>query len=86
MSAVLVVYDLDVFYTQDQWRNMHTQQNKVHIQSLVEDPPSSSSTVDQLALVGDSVKCLKELSKSITASNGNANNDCLRFFCDDKLN
>ena len=91
LFAVWVVYDPAVFYTQDQWRNMHTQQNKVHIQSLVEEPmiymvaPSSSSPVDQLALVGDHVECLKELSKPITTSDGNTNiNDCLRFFCGDK--
>ena len=31
-------YDPAVFYTQDEWRNMHTQQNKLHIPSLAEEP------------------------------------------------
>ena len=46
--------------------------------------PSSSSPADQLALVGDRIECLQELSRSITTSNGTEVKDCLRFFCGDK--
>ena len=91
LVAVWVLYDPTVFYTHDQWQNLHPQQGKVHIQSLVEEPviymiaPNSSSPADQLALVGDRIECLKELSKPIIASDGTTEiTDCLRFFCGDK--
>ena len=46
--------------------------------------PSSSPPADQLALVGDRIECLQELSIPITATNGVQIHDCLRFFCGDK--
>jgi hypothetical protein len=47
--------------------------------------PSSSSPVDQLALVGECIECLKELSKPIVASDGTTEiTDYLCFFCGDK--
>ena len=46
--------------------------------------PSSSSPTDQLALVGDRLECLQELSKPTVASNGVEIHDQLRFFCGDK--
>ena len=90
LFAVWVVYDPAVFYTQDQWKIKHRGQVKTYIQSLVEEPmiymlaPSSSSPADQLALIGDRIECLQELSQPITASNGEQIHDQLRFFCGDK--
>ena len=91
LFAVWVLYDPAVFYTHDQWQNLHPQQGKVHIQSLVEEAviymiaPSSSSPANQLALVGDCSECLKEQYKPIVVSNGTTEiTDCLRFFCGDK--
>ena len=46
--------------------------------------PSSSSPTDQLALVGDRLERLQELSKPTVASNGVEIHDQLRFFCGDK--
>ena len=43
--------------------------------------PSSSSPADQLALIGDRMECLKELSEPIIASDGNTEiTDCLGSF------
>ena len=90
LFAVWVAYDPALFYTQLEWAQMQTRKNNIHIQSLVEEPmiyviaPSCSSSVDQLALVGDCIECLKELSQPLTASNGTEISDCLRFFCGDK--
>ena len=56
------------------------------IQSLVEEPmiymiaPSSSCPIHQLALVGDRVEYLQELSNPVSASNGIEIRDCLWFF------
>ena len=46
--------------------------------------PSSSSPSNQLALVGDRVECLQEMSSNIVASNGVVVHDKMRFFCGDK--
>ena len=46
--------------------------------------PSSSSPVDQLALISDRVECLQDLSISLTACNEKQIHDKLRFFCGDK--
>ena len=46
--------------------------------------PSSSSATDQLALVGDRLECLQELSQPTVARNGVEIHDQLRFFCGDK--
>ena len=56
------------------------------VQSVTEEPeiymiaPSSSSPSDQLALVGDCIECLHDLSMSITADNGVEVKDKLRVF------
>lgn len=42
--------------------------------------PSSSSPSDQLALIGDRIECIQELSTPITASNGVEIHDSMRFF------
>ena len=47
--------------------------------------PRSSSPTDQLALVGDRIECLQELSQPVRASTGTEVDDCLHFFCGDKL-
>ena len=84
LFAIWIVYDPAVFYTQAEV------QAKVNIQSVVEEPaiymtaPSSCSPADQLALVGDRIECLQELSQPVKASNGVEISDCLRFFCGDK--
>ena len=88
LFAVWIVYDPAVFYTQTEVRQARNL--KTNIQSIVEEPtiyiiaPSSSSPVDQLALVGDRIECLQELSQPVKASNGVEINDCLHFFCGDK--
>ncbi len=46
--------------------------------------PSSSSPSDQLALVGDRVECLQELTETLPASNGVVIADTMMFFCGDK--
>ena len=46
--------------------------------------PSTSSPSDQLALIGDRVECLQELSEVVTAPNGVSISDKMRFFCGDK--
>ena len=90
LFAVWVLYDPAVFYTQEEWKIQHRGQVQTYIQSLVEEPtfymlaPSSSSPADQLALIGDRIECLQELSQPITASNGEQIHDQLRFFCGDK--
>ena len=90
LFAVWVVYDPAVFYTQDEWARRQTRYTNRNIQSLVEEPmiymiaPSSSSPIHQLALVGDRVECLQELSNPVSASNGIEIRECLRFFCGDK--
>ena len=79
-----------MFYTQAEWVERETRQSRANIQSLVEEPmiymiaPCSFSPVDQLALVGDRLECLQELSLPVKASNGIEVNDCLRFLCGDK--
>jgi len=89
MFAVWIVYDAAVFITQDEWVQKQPRAT-TNIQSLIEEPsiymiaPSSSSPADQLALVGDRLECLHELSKPVVTSNGLEIEDCLRFFCGDK--
>ena len=46
--------------------------------------PSSSSPSDQLALVGDRIECLLEMSNTVVAENGVPLKDKMRFFCGDK--
>ncbi len=46
--------------------------------------PSSSSPIDQLALIGDRTECLQELSEGLQATNGVPITDTMRFFCGDK--
>lgn len=46
--------------------------------------PSSSSPSDQLALVGDRIECLHELSENLQATNCVSITDRMRFFCGDK--
>ena len=87
LFAVWVVFDSAVFYSHAELAETQT---KVNIQSFVEEPtiymiaPSTSSPADQLALVGDRIECLQELSKPVKASNGVEVRDCLRSFCGDK--
>ena len=84
LFAIRVVYDPAVFLTDLECSQV------TNIQETVEQPviyiisPSSSSPSDQLALIGDRVECLQEMSISLTASNGVVVNDTMRFFCGDK--
>lgn len=65
----------------------HTVEN---LQTIIEQPliymiaPSSSSPSDQLALVGDRIECLHELSENLQATNCVPITDRMRFFCGDK--
>ena len=76
LFAVWVVYDTGVFYTHTELVQQQPKTCKTQIQSLIEEPtiymiaPSTSSPVDQLALVGDRTECLQELSRPVIASNG----------------
>ena len=89
LFAVWVVYDPALFYTQTEWTQRQTGKCR-NIQSLVEEPmiymiaPSRSSPTDQLALIGDRIERLQELSQPMRASTGTEISDCLHFFCGDK--
>ena len=89
LFAVWVIYDKAVFLTEEEYREK-TGKRIPSVQALTEVPeiymiaPSSSSPVDQLALISDRVECLQDLSISLTACNGEQIHDKLRFFCGDK--
>lgn len=89
MFAVWVIYDTAVFCSQSEFIRREPR-GTTNVQSLLEEPttymiaPSSASHTDQLALVGDWLECLQELSRPVLTSTGIDTNDCLRFFCGDK--
>ena len=89
LFAVWVIYDKAVFLTEEEYREKTGKRIPI-IQALIEVPeiymiaPSSSSPVDQLALISDRVECLQDFSISLTACNGEQIHDKLRFFCGDK--
>lgn len=84
LFAVWVIYDPAVFLTAEECKSIS------NLQELLEEPtiymilPSGSSPSNQLALVGDRVECLQEMSSNIVASNGVVVHDKMRFFCGDK--
>lgn len=84
LFAVWVIYDPAVFLTAEECKSIS------NLQELLEEPtiymilPNSSSPSNQLALVGDRVECLQEMSSNIVASNGVVVHDKMRFFCGDK--
>ena len=85
LFAVCVVYDQAVFLTESEY-TAKTGKHADNIQALIEEPevymiaPSSSSPSDQIALVGDRLECLQELSSLSKAPNGEEVYDKLRFF------
>ena len=89
LFAVWVVYDRAVFLTPEEYLQKRGKQVR-NLQEIIEDPlvymiaPSTSSPSDQLALIGDRLECVAELSQKIASSNGIAFQDELRFFCGDK--
>ena len=89
LFAKWVIYDPAVFFTENEYK-AKTGKNITNLQGIIEEPaiymiaPSSSSPTDQLALVGDRLERLQELSKPTVASNGVEIHDQLRFFCGDK--
>ena len=89
LFAIWVIYDPAVFFTENEYK-AKTGKNITNLQGIIEEPaiymiaPSGSSPTDQLALVGDRLECLEELSKPTVASNGVEIHDQLRSFCGDK--
>ena len=89
LFAVWVIYDTAVFLTQEEYVEKYGKPVN-NLQEIIEDPlvymiaPSGSSPSDQLALIGDRLECLTELSQKIASSNGILFQDELRFFCGDK--
>ena len=89
LFATWIIYDPAVFLTDDQY-TAKTGKYISNLQAIIEEPaiymiaPSSSSPTDQLALVGDRLEYLRELSKPTIARNGVEIHDQLRFFCGDK--
>ena len=89
LFAVWVIYDPAVYFTEDEYRASGGEAVK-NLQEEIEQPkihmiaPSTSSPSDQLALIGDRVECLQELSEVVTAPNGVSISDKMRFFCGDK--
>ena len=88
MVTVHVMYDSTVFYTDEEYSQLHPGAN-VSVQSEVEQPQihilsAGSSTVeDQAAIVGDRLSCIADLQTPITASDGTEIKDTLRFFTGD---
>lgn len=89
LFAIWVIYDPAVFLTENEYK-AKTGKNITNLPGIIEEPaiymmaPSGTSPTDQLALVGDQLECLQELSKPTVASNGLEIHDQLRFFCGDK--
>ena len=89
LFAVWVVYDSAVFLTEAEYKTK-TGKHVDNIQALIEEPeiymiaPSSSSPTDQLALIGDRLECLHELTSTTKTSRGVEIKDKVRFFCGDK--
>jgi hypothetical protein len=88
LFAVWIIYDPAVFFNEDECKT-----KKIIVKSLqeeIEQPtiymiaPSTSSGEEQLALTGDRIECLKELSQIIKTSNGIPIVDKMRVFCGDK--
>ena len=75
MVTVHVVYDPVVFYTDEEYKQLYPGAN-VNIQAEVEQPEihllacGSSSVEDQVALIGDRLTCLRELSKPVKTETG----------------
>ena len=83
-----IIYDPAVFFNENECKT-----KKITVKSLqeeIEQPiiymiaPSTSSGEEQLALTGDRIECLRELSEIIKSSNGIPILDKMRFFCGDK--
>ena len=88
MVTVHVVYDPVVFYTDEEYKQLYPGAN-VNIQAEVEQPEihllacGSSSVEDQVALIGDRLTYLRELSKPVKTETGMEITDTLRFFTGD---
>jgi len=79
-----VIYDPAVFLTAEECKSISNLQELIEKSTIYMISPSSSSPSNQLALVGDRVECLQEMSSSIVAGNGVVVHDKTRFFCGDK--
>ncbi len=86
LFAVWVIYDEAIFLTETEYK-AKTGKTACNLQNIIEEPevymitPSSSSPIDQLALISDRLECLKDLS---SLSKAEEVYDQLRFFCGDK--
>ena len=89
LFAIWVIYDPAMFLTAQEYA-AKSGQSMQNLQEVIEQPviymiaPSSSSPADQLALVGDRLECLQDLSEGLVTTNGVTITDKLRFFCGDK--
>lgn len=70
MITVHVIYDPLVFYTEEEYQQLHPEDD-TKIQSVIEQPSihflacGSSSGEDQAALIGDRLSCLDDLSRPV---------------------
>lgn len=88
LFAVWVIYDSAVFLTSQEYAQKCGKKVS-DLQETIKEPvvytiaPSTSSPSDQLALIGDRLECLSELSQTIASSNGIEIRDELWFFSGD---
>ena len=75
LFAMWIIYDPAVFFTEEECKTRHNI-NLKNLQEEIEQPtiyliaPSTSSAEEQLALMGDRIECLKEMSTTLMATNG----------------
>ena len=67
LFALWVVYNPAVFLTESECSNIQEYVEQPVIYMIV---PSSSSPSDQIAILGDRMECLHEMSSAVTAHNG----------------
>ena len=79
MITAHTLYDPAVFYTDEEYQQKHPNHTSICIQSEVEKPEiyllslgGGSSVEDQVALVGDRIDCLEDLSLTLDADSHSA--------------
>ena len=76
LVTVHVLYDVEVFFTEDKYHQLHPADSSLCVQSEVEQPEvhilscGSSSIEDQAALVGDQLSCVSQLKDPIQTESG----------------
>ena len=88
MLTVHVMYDPVVFYTQEEWLELHPNSD-LNVQAEEEQPLphfftlGSSSIEDQAALTGDRLSCIEDMSEPVETETGIEIKDSLRYFTGD---